>query len=571
MDTDPTLPSPNASMKISQTTYIPRPMKALGVGSFGKVVECLQMCEGRWVHAAVKIFTNPNMDPIKVRREIGITLQAAHEKVVKVLHSGEFEPAGQKVPFIVLEKMQCNLRDFMKTNTGNCFPAATAALLFKDMLDAVEYLHQEDIYHRDIKPENFLLDFNNRIKISDFGEATFEPSCTTFTGTPEYMHPELFKVNEGTSSTYRAGDVDIYALGLTLYNISYDRSFLRLKRKNKDDMVFKATQYTKVPRSNTMPQEYWDLIDGMMQEKNRFTFKQIRENKWFVDSLQLAGDLVSSVCLDDIVESNANDPVMLTILRTLQKKYLNHFLSFSHEAVVNLIARLTWYYSSEADSLAGVSPLLANVLKYSKAMAVSKFLMMKVWTTNPRTEHEVQLDPVSLVFMMHPEVEENIKQLLNQVRADRTLDFKSAEFSQMETSYLKYMQEISQLKPEDPQYDACVHFWNLRPDSIEDKMLPAFKVMIQIMEVQLQEELISLCKIKDRLDPHSESRIEAYMSRAEHAAMTCAGIAKLTPEQIKALMTEDSPYDNPKIAAAFLISTANPTQFIDLYAGPDSN
>lgn len=43
------------------------------------------------------------------------------------------------------------------------------AKLFAQLLDGIEYLHQNGIAHRDIKLENILLDENNRVKIADFG------------------------------------------------------------------------------------------------------------------------------------------------------------------------------------------------------------------------------------------------------------------------------------------------------------------------------------------------------------------------------------------------------------------
>jgi serine/threonine protein kinase len=37
------------------------------------------------------------------------------------------------------------------------------------MVEAVNYIHKENIFHRDIKPENIFLGSNGKIKIGDFG------------------------------------------------------------------------------------------------------------------------------------------------------------------------------------------------------------------------------------------------------------------------------------------------------------------------------------------------------------------------------------------------------------------
>merc|ERR1719281_1696205 len=103
---------------------------------------------------------------------------------------------------------------------GKSFSEAQTALILKQMLRAVAYLHNEHICHRDLKPENFLLendnpvdDPENMVKIIDFGVSRrFTPgnSMKTRVCTPYYVAPEVVngKYNELC---------DMWSMGVILY------------------------------------------------------------------------------------------------------------------------------------------------------------------------------------------------------------------------------------------------------------------------------------------------------------------------------------------------------------------
>jgi serine/threonine protein kinase len=106
-------------------------------------------------------------------------------------------------------------------------------IVIEQILDALHYLHSNDIVHRDLKIENVVYasdskdsDFSRiSLKLIDFGFAALsklnQKQLRDFIGTPYYMAPEI------VSNSYYGSEVDIWSLGvLTFYLIEGAFPFL---------------------------------------------------------------------------------------------------------------------------------------------------------------------------------------------------------------------------------------------------------------------------------------------------------------------------------------------------------
>ncbi|XP_042264382.1 serine/threonine-protein kinase pim-2 [Thunnus albacares] len=196
----------------------------LGSGGFGSVFSGQRLSDG--LQVAIKQISSDRVQqwarlpgevspvPMEIALLQRLSEVGSHSGVVRMLDWFEVEGRGF---LLVLERPpQCqDLFDFI-TERG-ALPEQLALRFFRQIVEALLFVHAHGVVHRDIKDENIVVDTRTlEVKIIDFGSGAplKESPYSEFEGTRVYSPPEWIQ-----SQSYKAVSLTVWSLGVLLFDM----------------------------------------------------------------------------------------------------------------------------------------------------------------------------------------------------------------------------------------------------------------------------------------------------------------------------------------------------------------
>lgn len=253
--------------------------KTIGRGAFSVVKIATRKASGK--KYAIKCIEKKNLDQKELQllfREIDIMKKLQHPNVIQLMEVVD----TPDTLYLVLEFASGGELFDAIVKKGS-FGEPEAVNIIKQIIQAIDYCHEQGVCHRDLKPENLLLavgsDKKDFVKLADFGLSkdfgmeSLQTSC----GTPDYVAPEVL-----SGDTYDKS-VDIWSIGVITYVLLVGfPPFWGETQKELFDHILHGSYDFPSPEFDNVSDDAKDFIKKILvvDPDQRMTAEECLEHKW---------------------------------------------------------------------------------------------------------------------------------------------------------------------------------------------------------------------------------------------------------------------------------------------------
>ena len=300
------------------------------------------------IYYSVKIINKEKIDLNIFKNEIELLKKINHKNVCKIFTYGcgpkiSLKETKNKKPkeyyYIVMEysehgellKYITNIENNENVGFGENF----GKLIFSQLLDGLEAIHNLNICHRDIKLNNIMLGENGyTIKFSNFWMTTEnQGKLQDFLETSYYIAPEIL-----LRRPYNGKSADIFSLGIVLFILVTGK--LPFKMALPNDNLYKYisrgdyVEFWKRKKVNISP-SFMELFDNMVayDYTQRPSISEIRQSNWMKE---INYELIPLLKQEFILRNEKlNYNKSFKSKKITEKKYTNKFCSNKHKININ--------------------------------------------------------------------------------------------------------------------------------------------------------------------------------------------------------------------------------------------
>ena len=259
-------------------------IKELGKGSYGHVYRLQNKVTGN-VYACKKMNKKKIRNREQFKTEIDLLRATDHPNIIKLYDIFE----DNNYIYLIME--ECNGGEFFdslakRAKEKKMYTEKECANIFKQILEAVNYLHAHGVCHRDLKPENIMfstLADDSSLKLIDFGLSRVldgdKDTMKGAVGTTFYMAPEVFtqKYNE---------KCDIWACGIILYIMLCGKPpFYSQDEEELKNKICSMKYHFNYPEFKKVSQDAINLIKSILVgPEKRPSAADILKNPWIKEN-----------------------------------------------------------------------------------------------------------------------------------------------------------------------------------------------------------------------------------------------------------------------------------------------